>query len=47
LLTRPSMAPKVAARSQPPDTSECRCPAVWGIPVGESAASLGFAIAID
>ena len=24
LLTRPSIAPNVAARNQPPDTSECR-----------------------
>ena len=34
LLTRPSIAPKVAARSQPPVTSECRCVAVCGTPVG-------------
>jgi hypothetical protein len=34
LLTRPSIAPNVAARSQPPVTSECRCVPVCGTPVG-------------
>ena len=38
LLTRPSIAPNVAARSQPPDTSECRWSAVCGTPVGRPSA---------
>ncbi|BBX15891.1 hypothetical protein MDUV_07510 [Mycolicibacterium duvalii] len=40
LLTRPSMAPKVAARNHPPVTSACRWLPTWGSPVGDSGASL-------
>ena len=40
LLTRPSIAPKVAARNQPPVTSECRCVALCGTPVGATGPSI-------
>ena len=38
-LTLQTIAPNVAARNQPPDTSECRWPGMCGIPVGDSGPS--------
>ncbi len=44
LLTNPSIAPNVAARSQPPETSECLWSMTCGIPVGSIGGGLSDSV---